>query len=125
MPVNKSQPSEVIKVFFDGEDSGQALADISYEKFIELTRWEGSSDVAYDMYVRCNNMVDVTDYNEYSTVGHIELVLEQRYRGRVLKFKCVYDSDRDPEFNGGEYFKDITAPNPERSVETVAPSEKK
>lgn len=36
--------------------------------------------------------------------NEITLVVEQSWRGRVLKFKCVYDSDNDENFDEKVYF---------------------
>jgi hypothetical protein len=49
-------------------------------------------------------MKDLTDFNSQST-GEITLIVEQPYRGRVLKFKWVYDSDNDVNVNDVAYFK--------------------
>jgi len=49
-------------------------------------------------------MVELTDFNSQTT-NEITLVVEQSWRGRVLKFKCVYDSDNDENFNEEDYFK--------------------
>ena len=48
-------------------------------------------------------MKDLTDFNGEST-GEITLIVEQPYRGRVLKFRCIYDSDNDENFNEVGYF---------------------
>ena len=63
----------------------------------------GSSDVEYNKYCRENNMMDLTDFNSEST-GEITLILEKSSRGRVLKFRCIYDSDNDDNFNESAYF---------------------
>ena len=49
-------------------------------------------------------MMELSDFNGEST-SEITLVVEQPYRGRVLKFKCVYDSRNDKTFNEEDYFK--------------------
>jgi hypothetical protein len=79
------------------------LPDISYEKFTELMFESGSSDLEYAEYCRENNMKDLSDFNGEST-GEITLVVEQPYRGRVLKFRCIYDSDNDENFSEVAYF---------------------
>lgn len=79
------------------------LPDISYEKFTEHMFESGSSDVEYDKYCRKNKMKDLTDFNGEST-GKITLIVEQPYKGRVLKFRCIYDSDNDENFNEVNYF---------------------
>lgn len=48
-------------------------------------------------------MKDLSDFNGEST-GEITLVVEQPYRGRVLKFRCIYDSDNDENFSEVAYF---------------------
>ena len=69
----------------------------------------GSSDVEYDKYCRDNNMQDLTDFNGEST-SEITLIVEQPYRGRVLKFRCVYDSHNDENFNEVNYFGTVYKP---------------
>lgn len=94
--------TESIKIKFD---SGKeyTLPDISYEKFTEYLFEGGGSDVEYDKYLRENNMKEITDFNGEST-SEIMLLVEQPYRGRVLKFQCVYDSNNDENFNEVSYF---------------------
>jgi hypothetical protein len=82
------------------------LPDISYEKFEEFIFKHGDSVVEYDKYLRENNMKELSDFNSHVT-SEITLVLEQPYRGRVLKFKCVYDSNNDDNFDEFEYFGEI------------------
>ena len=94
--------TEGIKIKFD-DGTEYILPDVSYEKFTEHMFKSGSSDVEYDKYLRENNMKELTDFNGEST-GEITLIVEQPYRGRVLKFKCVYDSDNDENFNEVSYF---------------------
>ena len=97
--------AEPIKIKFD--DGGEyRLPDISFEKFSELMFEGGCDDVEYEKYCRENNMKHLTDFNSEST-GEITLIVEQPYRGRVLKFRCVYDSDNDVKFNEKEYFGDV------------------
>ncbi len=79
------------------------LPDISSEKFGEFICEIGSNDVEYEKYKRENGMVELTDFNS-ETTDEITLVIEQSWRGRVLKFKCVYDSDNDENFDEKEYF---------------------
>lgn len=94
--------TEGIKIKFD-DGTEYTLPDISYEKFTEYMFEVGGSDVEYDKYLRENNMKELTDFNGEST-GEITLIVEQPYIGRVLKFKCVYDSDNDENFNEISYF---------------------
>ena len=94
--------AEGIKIKFN-DGTEYKLPDISYEKFTEYMFKSGSSDVEYDKYLRENNMQDLTDFNSESTC-EITLIVEQPYRGRVLKFKCIYDSDNDDNFNEVVYF---------------------
>jgi hypothetical protein len=79
------------------------LPDISSEKFDEFIWKSGSNDVEYENYKRENGMKELTDFNSQTT-DEITLVVEQSWRGRVLKFKCVYDSDNDENFDEKEYF---------------------
>jgi hypothetical protein len=79
------------------------LPDISSEKFGEFICEIDSNDVEYEKYKRENGMVELTDFNS-ETTDEITLVIEQSWRGRVLKFKCVYDSDNDENFDEKEYF---------------------
>lgn len=95
--------SEGIKIKFD-DGREFRLPDISYEKFTEDMFSGGGSDIEYDKYCRENNMKELTDFNGEST-GEITLIVEQPYRGRVLKFRCIYDSDNDENFNEVDYFK--------------------
>jgi hypothetical protein len=94
--------TEGIKIKFD-DGTEYRLPDISYEKFTEHMFKSGCSDVEYDKYCRENNMKELTDFNGEST-GEITLIVEQPYRGRVLKFRCIYDSDNDENFNEVSYF---------------------
>ena len=92
-----------IKVQIENEIVG-SLPDISYDKFCNSKLYEsGSSDIEYDNYLKNNFMIDLTDYNDQTTPD-ITLIVEQQYRGRVLRFKCIYDSDSDAAFNEEEYF---------------------
>lgn len=93
---------DVIKIKFD-DGTEYYLPDISYQKFLKYLFESGCSDLEYDKYCRSNNMKELTDFNPEST-NEITLVVEQQYRNRILKFKCIYDSDNDPNFNGNEYF---------------------
>lgn len=89
--------AEEIKIKFD-DGIEYRFPDISYEKFTEHVFKSGSSDIEYDKYCRDNNMKNLTDFNSEST-SEITLIAEQPYRRRVLKFKCIYDSDNDENFN--------------------------
>ena len=91
----------IIIKFDDGTE--YTLPDISYEKFTEHMFKSGGSDIEYDKYLHENNMKELTDFNGEST-DEITLIVEQSYRGRVLKFRCVYDSDNDDDFNEVSYF---------------------
>ena len=79
------------------------LPDISSEKFDQFMYENGSNDVEYEKYKRENGMIELTDFNSQTT-DEITLVVEQSWRGRVLKFKCVYDSDNDDNFDEKVYF---------------------
>ncbi len=94
--------SEGIKIKFD-DGVEFRLPDISYEKFTEHMFSGGGSDIEYDKYCRENNMKELTDFNGEAT-SEITLIVEQPYRGRVLKFRCIYDSDNDENFNEVSYF---------------------
>lgn len=96
--------TEGIKIIFD-DGHEYKLPDISYEKFTEYMFQSGGSDIEYDKYCRDNNMKELSDFNGEST-SKITLVVEQPYRGRVLKFRCVYDSANDDNFNEVKYFGD-------------------
>ena len=85
--------AERIKIKFD-DGTEYTLPDISYEKFTQHVFECGIYDTEYDKYLRENDMKVLTDFNSEST-GEITLIVEQPYRGRVLKFRCVYDSDND------------------------------
>lgn len=63
----------------------------------------GCNDVEYEKYKREYGMVELTDFNSQTT-DEITLVVEQPWRGRVLKFKCIYDSDNDENFDEIKYF---------------------
>lgn len=93
---------DIIKIKFDDGTEYQ-LPDISYDKFIKYMFDHGCSDVEYDEYCTENDMLELTDINGEST-GEITLIVEQPYRGRVLKFKCVYDSRNDQDFDENHYF---------------------
>ena len=94
---------EIIKIAFDN-GSEYRLPDISYEKFTEYMFKNGSSDVEYEKYLRENNMKDLTDFNSEST-DEITLVIENSGRERLLKFRCVFDSDNDKTFDYKYYRK--------------------
>lgn len=88
--------------FDDGEEF--RLPDLSYNQFINSEYFMGgSSDIEYDMYLKEHNMVELTDFNN-DAINEITLIDEQPHRGRVLKFKLVYDSNNDESFNEEEYF---------------------
>lgn len=92
-------------VFDDGNE--YRLPDISYKKFIESDLYKtGSSDVEYAKYLRDNGMAELSDFNSQST-NEITLIDEEPYRGRVLKFKLIYDSENDETFDEKEYFGEI------------------
>ena len=95
-----------IKIKFKDEDKIHCLLpDISYERFVKTDLYQaGASDVSYDEYLKENNMVDLTDFNSQTT-SDIELIVENKDRGRVMKFKCIYDSDNDESFHDRIYFK--------------------
>ena len=94
--------TEKMRIIFDDGQSYD-FPDISYEKFVKYIFANGSSDIEYDKYLYDNNMKELSDFNGEAT-SEITLVLEQPYRGRVLKFRCVYDSDNDDDFNEVEHF---------------------
>lgn len=92
-------------VFDDGLE--YRLPDMSYDKFKESHYYKsGSSDLEYDKYLADGNMTELSDFNSDST-NKITLIDEQPYRGRVLKFRLVYDSDNDPNFSETDYFGDL------------------
>lgn len=94
----------IVKVIDKGSCVG-SLPDMSYDSFIESKHYKsGDSVVEYDAFLKRYNMIDLTNYNSQST-EYIELVVENPNRGRVLKFKCIYDSDNDASFNERVYFK--------------------
>jgi len=93
----------IIKIKVGDKTSHSLLPDISYDKFTEYMFDSGSSDVEYNKYLGDNNMVELTDFNSQTT-DEIVLIVEDSFMGRVLKFKCVYDSDNDVSFNENEYF---------------------
>ena len=94
---------DIIKIKFDNDGNEYQLPDISYEKFTKHLFDSGCSDIEYDKYLGENNMKELTDFNREST-GEITLIVEQPQRGRVLKFRCVYDSSNDEDFNEFSYF---------------------
>jgi|TARA_R110000803_G_scaffold193947_1_gene256947 hypothetical protein len=97
--------TNTLKILFD-DGTEYRLPDISYDKFENSELYKsGSSDIEYDKYLRENGMKELSDFNSEST-NEITLIDEQPYRGRVLKFKLVYDSDNDENFNEKEYFGD-------------------
>ena len=77
------------------------LPDISYDKFVDPPPWSMSSDMAYEKYLRDNNMQEISDYNKDSTAD-IELVMVDKYSKRIMRFECVYDSDNDDNFEWKE-----------------------
>ena len=90
-------------VFPDGNH--KELPDLSYDRFSNSVLYvSGFSDMEYDRYLYENGMMEITDLNS-ATTGKIELVVEHPFRGRVLKFKCIYDSNNDEYFVEEEYFK--------------------
>ncbi len=98
--------SNTLRIVFD-DGNEYRLPDISYEKFMESDLYKtGSSDVEYAKYLRENGMAELSDFNSQST-NEITLIDEEPYRGRVLKFKLIYDSDNDETFDEKEYFGEI------------------
>lgn len=98
--------TNTFRVVFDDGDEFR-LPDLSYDKFINSELYaDGSSDIEYEKYLRENGMVELSDFNSQST-NEITLIDEQPFRGRVLKFRLVYDSDNDPNFDEKEYFGEI------------------
>lgn len=98
--------TNTMRVVFDDGDEFR-LPDLSYDKFINSELFVGGlSDIEYDKYLRENGMVELSDFNSQST-NEITLIDEQPFRGRVLKFRLVYDSDNDPNFDEKEYFGEI------------------
>jgi len=93
----------IMKIKFD-DGTECRLPDISIERFSEFMFNGGTDDIEYEKYKHKNGMAELTDFNSQST-GEITLVIEQPYIGRVLEFKCVYDSDNDENFDEEEYFK--------------------
>jgi hypothetical protein len=87
-------------VFEDGDE--YKLPDISSEKFDKFMFNSGSNDVEYEKYKSEHGMKELTDFNSQTT-DEITLVVEQSFRGRVLRFKCVYDSDNDESFDEDNY----------------------
>lgn len=84
---------EIFKIKFD-DGTEYRLPDISYEKYVEYFFENGDSTIDYVKYCIDNNMIELSDFNGEST-SEITLIIEQPYRERVIKFKCVYDSDND------------------------------
>ena len=98
--------TNTLKILFD-DGSEYRLPDLSYEKFKDSKLYvSGESNIEYERYCRENGMKELSDFNSQST-NEITLIDEQPYRGRVLKFKLVYDSDNDPNFDEKEYFGEI------------------
>lgn len=95
-----------LRVVFDG-GSEFRLPDLSYDKFLNSELFVGGcSDVEYDNYLCENNMVELSSFSSECT-NKITLIDEQPFRRRVLKFRLVYDSDKDPNFDENEYFGEI------------------
>lgn len=96
----------IIKVKLKNEEGIQGiLPDISYDRFVKTDLYQaGGSDIAYDEYLKENNMIDLIEFNSQTT-GDVELIVESENRGRILKFKCIYDSDNDESFHERIYFK--------------------
>ncbi len=46
-------------------------------------------------------MTELSNFNS-DGINDLTLVVEQPHRNRLLKFKCVYDSDKDEDFNLSE-----------------------
>lgn len=79
------------------------LPDISYDKFVQFLSTKGASDTEYDIYLKMNNMIELSDF--YSeVVEDMSLIYEDKFRGRVIHFKAVYDSEKDLDFDEEEYF---------------------
>ena len=98
-----SKHTNTLKIVFD-DGIEFRLPDISYDRFLESELYkEGCSGIAYDKYLYENDMRELSDFNAEST-NEITLIDEQPYRGRVLKFRLVYDSQNDPDFDEKDYF---------------------
>lgn len=97
--------SEIYLVIKD-EDYKKPLPDISYSQYIESHLYtDGSSDMAYDNYLRDRGMVDPMDLNPQTTPD-TTIVFENTWNKRILRYECVYDSDNDPNFEPSLYFKE-------------------
>jgi len=104
--------SERIRILLDDgyerdhpDISFEMWEELVYEKNPEIFLHVGDSEYCYGRYLKSKNMVNLSDFNSQTT-NEITLVMEQKYRGRVLKFRCVYDSDNEKDFNEKEYFKE-------------------
>ena len=86
------------------DDSIYKFPDTSYSVFEKyIPHDESNSDLAYENYLHDRCMRELTDFNA-ETINGITLVVKEDWRERVLKFKCVYDSDNDEDFNPKDYF---------------------
>jgi len=85
--------STIIKIKFD-DGSEHKLPDVSYNKFLNYIFEDGMSDIAWENYLKNNNMVDIVDYNSDAT-KEMTLIVENKETERILKFKCIYDSDSE------------------------------
>lgn len=65
------------------------LPDISYEMFSDFIFKDGFSDIEYEKHLRSKGMQDAAADYEFPLTG---AVLTYEADGRVLKFKCVFDS---------------------------------
>lgn len=75
------------------EDGEQFTApDVSEEFFAEHYPYSGISDIEYGKYLRSKGMKRITDFNPNGTS---QMTLEVRDGERVIRFKCIFDSDSD------------------------------
>jgi hypothetical protein len=77
---------DTIRIKLVNDNSEYKLCDVSPSHFVAISTED------YDDYKSENGMVDLTDFNSDLT-DYINLVVENN-NGRVLKFICVYDSDK-------------------------------
>jgi hypothetical protein len=93
MDLNFGDYGERIRIVYSHPNEKEDfLPDISYEVFEKTVIYEGSSEQAYDKYLRSKGMKYLTDLNS-ETTKEISLVVENGFRERRIILKVVEDSD--------------------------------
>ena len=88
---------DTIYVLIKGEIEG-VLPDISYDQFCVSDLYKnGDSELAYYAYLKENNMIELSNYNDQTVLPELELLLHDDFHDRFIVFKPIYDSRLDED----------------------------